>query len=491
MVAASATTTSDKAEPDRDVAVEALNHLVQGKRHLVVQDITSAVNSLAEACRLLDACYGQMADECGDAYYNYGVALLELSRRGPGLLTNGKDGPGSEHEDGDDEDEDGDNENEDEDDDKDDDEKEEGSESDDDDSKTNDSEAKSENLEESEAADEQKEDKALDVPSTSGDKTSETPSLVTTSVPPTSSSAKPEPMPIEEIAGTSSGAEKPAEDDEPSNLQLAWEVLEVAKIIFKRQLEKNPDVMPSLARVHSKLGEVSMESENYQQSIDDLLECLAMQKSCLSAEDRSIAETYYHIGLAYSFDLQFENSITNFNNAIQVLKDRIVNFEKNLGNNVDKVEEKDSTGTQKEIDELKVLISDIHEKIADTDDLRKNTVKLPEALYEKPVIPSPQKEKPESLGEVDSTTPSLNIVKPAFNINHLVRKKRKNEDSEVSTSDADVVDTKRPRAEIGEAIGDGNVVQPDNSTSTGSIIAMEDNVGPVINGSGDFIATST
>ena len=65
---------------------------MQGKRHLLVRDINSAVNSLQEACRLLAEQYGETADPCGEAYFFYGKALLELSRIETGVLGNALDG---------------------------------------------------------------------------------------------------------------------------------------------------------------------------------------------------------------------------------------------------------------------------------------------------------------------------------------------------------------------------------------------------------------
>ena len=65
---------------------------MQGKRHLLVRDVNSAVNSLQEACRLLAEQYGETADPCGEAYFFYGKALLELSRIETGVLGNALDG---------------------------------------------------------------------------------------------------------------------------------------------------------------------------------------------------------------------------------------------------------------------------------------------------------------------------------------------------------------------------------------------------------------
>ena len=62
--------------------------LVSGKRHLLVQDIASAVASLGEACELLAVEFGDKAPECAEAYFYYGKALLEMFRLEAGVLGN-------------------------------------------------------------------------------------------------------------------------------------------------------------------------------------------------------------------------------------------------------------------------------------------------------------------------------------------------------------------------------------------------------------------
>ena len=62
--------------------------LVSGKRHLLVQDISSAVASLGEACELLAVEFGDKAPECAEAYFYYGKALLEMFRLEAGVLGN-------------------------------------------------------------------------------------------------------------------------------------------------------------------------------------------------------------------------------------------------------------------------------------------------------------------------------------------------------------------------------------------------------------------
>ena len=95
----------------------------------------------------------------------------------------------------------------------------------------------------------------------------------------------------EDIAGDKregeDAAEQEQEDEEdPSNLQLAWEMLELAKMVLVDQLETQdkmtPEVKDSLEKwlfeTYLILGEVSLENENYPQAVDDLSICLEKQK---------------------------------------------------------------------------------------------------------------------------------------------------------------------------------------------------------------------
>ena len=66
----------------------AMQHLAAGKRDLLISDPNAAVASLAEACELLGTHYGEMAFECGEAYYYYGRALLDLARLEAGVIEN-------------------------------------------------------------------------------------------------------------------------------------------------------------------------------------------------------------------------------------------------------------------------------------------------------------------------------------------------------------------------------------------------------------------
>merc|ERR1712242_620057 len=85
---------SPEASPEKkkgdsvDGKAKAMMCLVSGKRHLICQDIASAVTSLGEACELLAQEFGDKAPECAEAYFYYGKALLEAARLDAGVLGN-------------------------------------------------------------------------------------------------------------------------------------------------------------------------------------------------------------------------------------------------------------------------------------------------------------------------------------------------------------------------------------------------------------------
>merc|ERR1712098_55628 len=138
-------------------------------------------------------------------------------------------------------------------------------------------------------------------------------------------------------------AEQEQEDEEdPSNLQLAWEMLELAKMVLVEQLEDvkltaeaRSALEKRLFETYLILGEVSLENENYPQAVDDLTVCLEKQKAALPEDSRNIAVTYYQLGIALGFNMKYEEAIEKLEMAIGVLKKRI----ENLTNKTESVDE--------------------------------------------------------------------------------------------------------------------------------------------------------
>lgn len=59
---------------------------------------------------------------------------------------------------------------------------------------------------------------------------------------------------------------------------------------FLRETSKESAL--NAAQAYLKLGEVSLETENYERAVDDFNSCLKLQQDHLESCDRLIAETY-------------------------------------------------------------------------------------------------------------------------------------------------------------------------------------------------------
>ena len=72
-------------------------------------------------------------------------------------------------------------------------------------------------------------------------------------------------------------------------LELAWEVLEAARVIFSSQSGQEDKL--NEAEAHLRLAEVGQETGQYEQAVGDIQQCLAIQTSVLEPDDRQLAET--------------------------------------------------------------------------------------------------------------------------------------------------------------------------------------------------------
>merc|ERR1719370_2789434 len=92
-----------------------------------------------------------------------------------------------------------------------------------------------------------------------------------------------------EVEGTPDG-------DEVGHLELAWEMLELAKSIWATRGKTDME-----AEVLHYLGEVSLESTNYAQAVEDLTKAVSMKIETAPAGSRALAETHYQLGVAHAW----------------------------------------------------------------------------------------------------------------------------------------------------------------------------------------------
>ncbi|XP_075615642.1 nuclear autoantigenic sperm protein isoform X2 [Balearica regulorum gibbericeps] len=218
--------------------------------------------------------------------------------------------------------------------------------------------------------------------------------------------------------------DKESEEDEIGNLELAWDMLELAKVIYKRQETKEAQL--HAAQAHLKLGEVSIESENYTQAIEEFQACLALQQKYLEAHDRLLAESHYQLALAYHYNSQFDEAVLQFGKSVEVIDKRMAMLTERI-----KAAESGSPEDEKEIEELKGLLPEIKEKIEDSKESQKSARVAELALKATLVGTTSGFAQSEDSGSV-STIPVRKAADGASqcvtDISHLVRKKRKPEE---------------------------------------------------------------
>jgi len=373
---------------------EAMNHFVAGKRHLLVKDIDSAVTSLALACELLSAEFGETAYECADAYYYYGKALLEMARAESGVFGNALDGVPEGEDANNSQVEDPDKMTEEE---RDTVEKEVGEALDENfealeekkknkDKRKNSTEEETEDTEgdedEEEGEGEEAEKTEKEGEKVEGEASTSTETKDSEPAKPTEETKdKEDTESVGDNAneGEDKKAQEAEEEEDPSNLQLAWEMLELAKVAYTHKVdaltkeeEKRP-IQMKVCETLLTLGEVSLENETYDQAVVDITECLTKRKELHAADSRRIAETHYQLGVALGHFNKFDDAVKSLEEAIACLKLRMENL-KAEKESVDEAKVNDAFYSREaEITELESLIPEIEEKIQDTKDLKKQS----------------------------------------------------------------------------------------------------------------------
>jgi len=267
------------------------------------------------------------------------------------------------------------------------------------------------------------------------------------------------------------------EEDEVGNLQLAWEMLEVAKVIYKRKENKDDQLMAAQALL--KLGEVGAETGNYPQALEDFQECLALQLKHLAPHSRLLAESHYHVATTLCYMDQYSQAIQHYSSSIKVIENRLAMLQEAI----DAAEGPDGAADErKEMEELNLLLPDIKEKVEDAKESQRTASAASQAIQHTLGGAStssaftgenggPSSAFGENGGPSSAfATPSQIPVKPSdgdssskavSDISHLVRKKRKPEE-ESPDKDAEAKQLKQEatvNGSGGSTASNGNGVQ--------------------------------
>lgn len=455
-----------------------------GKRHLLCNEVVQAVKCFEEATQTLDNKYGSGSDECGEAYLFYGKALLELARAENGVLGNALKDAEPKSEESSDEDEEkmeavgpkisemspsrkekirddvydamAEREEGMETEEKKESDKEQSTEKDksNETSKDDGKPGQSEESETKEGVDEEmkegkdnesnkeNEDKGEGEGEEEGEEGNE-------------EEGEEESENVEGggDAATADTAEGQEDDADVPTMQLAWEFLELARLVFIRNDDRESQL--NLAEVHLKLGEIQLEQEQFVDAETDYLKCLELQEKHLEPDDRLIAETAYSLGLAYSLQPSYTKAKEFYSKALTVIELKTSKLEARLAESKDKGKGKATDDDpfvvdRKELEELQNLYPEIKARVDDAQEMINSAANQLMSMTEEGFGSSKQ-------GSSDAPANTIPIKKttteqPVNDVSHLVRRKRKpEEESADSTSGETQVPVKKARQDEEQA----------------------------------------
>ncbi|XP_020592116.1 protein HGV2 [Phalaenopsis equestris] len=186
----------------------------------------------------------------------------------------------------------------------------------------------------------------------------------------------------EEVEGDDEELGEADEDD--SDLDLAWKMLDIARAIF----EKNPENSIEKVNVFSALGEVSMEREDVETSLTDYTKALAILEDLVEPDNRRVIELNFRICMVLELGSKVEEAIPYCEKAISLCKSRIERLKEVLMKSKDTAEasknsvsELDESGKELsseslnldgEIDQLRGISTELEKKLEDLQQLMSN-----------------------------------------------------------------------------------------------------------------------
>ncbi|KAL5274115.1 NASP family protein [Megaselia abdita] len=354
--------------------VEAKELYSKGSRNFLVKSYDEAADQLSQVCALYEELYGELCDELGMPYLLYAKTLIALSIEENKVL----DVQDEQEED----DDDGDNEEE---------------------NKENDSNGngKLETVKESENEKGEASSSKEALPETDATATSTENGTV---------------APTEDI-----------EDDAATNLQLAWETLELASRIFSRQ---GLNALPNLAEVQTELGNIQFENQILDEARSDYEKALQIYKDLPNTYRRATAEIHYKIGLTFLMQQMSDEGANELEEACALIDAEIEDIKKKKD-----LTEKDENNI-KDMEEIKQEIIAKVQEIKETKEQSKEEVR---AALDNFMNPVPKKSVDVSGAgssfDPSSETVSTEVAKPK-DITHLIKRKKPENSEDVPSSPA-------------------------------------------------------
>jgi HAT1-interacting factor 1 len=190
-----------------------------------------------------------------------------------------------------------------------------------------------------------------------------------------------------------------AEEEEEDDFENAFEVLDLARILYLKKLEsaeekstdkgkgKSSDLPADLKHIKERLAdtydlqaEISLEGERFSDAVTDLRTALDLRNTLVPFEDPSVAECHYKLSLALEFasvqqqgeeddgqektvdEEMRKEAATHMERAIESCKIRMASEEKKL--EADQAMDEDKvTAAKRKISNVKEIIADMEQRV--------------------------------------------------------------------------------------------------------------------------------
>ncbi|KAJ2081714.1 hypothetical protein H4R24_002111 [Coemansia sp. RSA 988] len=149
------------------------------------------------------------------------------------------------------------------------------------------------------------------------------------------------------IAAENEGAE---EEEDEDDFAAAWDILDLARVIQEKETDSKSQL--KYAETLMLLGDVSMESENFAQAVNDFTAALNVKLQHLDDDNRELAELYYKVALA----LEYNNDTAK---ALELMED----VQRILGNRLKALELSDKPEDKEDAASLKEVLEDVAAKV--------------------------------------------------------------------------------------------------------------------------------
>ncbi|KAI0339484.1 hypothetical protein BDW22DRAFT_599992 [Trametopsis cervina] len=119
--------------------------------------------------------------------------------------------------------------------------------------------------------------------------------------------------------------EEEADDGEPEDdFNAAWEVLDLARALYEKRQDEDDEIKLKLADTYIFLGDVSLETEKFDQAIQDYEAGLNLKLELLPQSSRQIAEAHYKLSIVLDLSSgRLQDSIAHAEKALESVEARL------------------------------------------------------------------------------------------------------------------------------------------------------------------------